>query len=204
MSATSSQAFFPEKPLTLAQSARSLISNTFSPFQQEYRHWPWSQIGTIVVVCVGSYAMYKYLPGPYRRYYMWSTKNFSRQYNQALHAEKEALFNELKNMSIREEGKKVQVVEIGAAHGANMAYYPPRRKKKIPSFHCVHFLFLVVEVICVEPVREFEIYLTQTLRENPHVKCKELLVGDAENISGKSYPRKHSIRSLVFYCSDSR
>ena len=45
--------------------------------------------------------------------------------------------------------------------------------------------FTVVEVICVEPIREFEIYLTQTLRENIHVKCKELLVGDAENISGK-------------------
>jgi hypothetical protein len=47
------------------------------------------------------------------------------------------------------------------------------------------FSILVVEVICVEPIREFEVYLTQTLRQNPHVKCRELLVGDAENISGK-------------------
>jgi len=29
------------------------------------------------------------------------------------------------------------------------------------------------------------VYLTQTLRQNPHVKCRELLVGGAENISGK-------------------
>jgi hypothetical protein len=42
-----------------------------------------------------------------------------------------------------------------------------------------------VEVICVEPIREFEVYLTQTLRQNPHVKCRELLVGGAENVSGK-------------------
>lgn len=125
---SSSQLILPDRSLTLVQSIRSLISNTFAPFQQEYRRWPWSQIGTIVVVCIGSYAMYKYLPGPYRRYYMWSTRNFSRRYNQALHTEKEKLFSELKNLSIREEGKKVQVVEIGAAHGANMAYYPPRRK----------------------------------------------------------------------------
>jgi hypothetical protein len=48
-----------------------------------------------------------------------------------------------------------------------------------------YFSILVVEVICVEPIREFEVYLTQTLRQNPHVKCRELLVGDAENISGK-------------------
>lgn len=53
-----------------------------------------------------------------------------------------------------------------------------------------HLSLIVVEVICVEPIREFEVYLTQTLRENTHVKCKELLVGDAENISGKfSFPR---------------
>ena len=126
---TFSQSFVAEKPLTLVESVRSLISNTFAPFQQEYRHWPWSQIGTIVAVSIGSYTIYKYLPGPYRRYYMSSTKNFSRQYNQALHAEKETLFNELKNVARREE-RKIQVVEIGAAHGANMAYYPPQSRKE--------------------------------------------------------------------------
>ncbi|UJR15933.1 hypothetical protein I4U23_002853 [Adineta vaga] len=156
-----------EKSSSMTDSIRNLISNTFAPFQQEYRHWPWSQIGTIVVVCIGSYAVYKYLPGPYRRYYMSSTKNFSQRYNKVLHSEKETLFNELKNVKTREEGRKIQVVEIGAAHGANMAFYPPNE----------------VEVICVEPMREFEVYLTQTLRQNPHVRCRELLVGGAENIS---------------------
>ena len=122
-----SQPIIVDKPLTLSETIRNLISNIFKPFQQEYRDWPWSQIGTIVVVCIGSYTAYKYLPGPYRRYYMSSTKNFSRRYNEVLHLEKEKLFNELKNVKTREEGRKIQVVEIGAAHGANMTYYPSNR-----------------------------------------------------------------------------
>jgi len=134
-----SQPLVVEKPLTLAESIRSLISNSFAPFQKEYRYWPWSQIGTIVVVCIGSYTLYKYLPGPYRRYYMSSTKNFSDRYNQALHVRKETLFSELKNISTREDGRKIQVVEIGAAHGANMAYYPPHRKRR--RFHLNEILF---------------------------------------------------------------
>ena len=48
------------------------------------------------------------------------------------------------------------------------------------------FPIIGVELICVEPIREFELYLTQTLRENTHVKCRELLVGGAENISGRT------------------
>ena len=118
-----------EEPSSLSESIRSLISNAFAPFQQEYRHWPWTQIGTIVIVSIGSYTLYKYLPGPYRRHYMSSTKNFSVRYNQAMDARKETLFNELKNLETREEGRKIQVLEIGAAHGANMAYYPPHRKR---------------------------------------------------------------------------
>ena len=125
-----SQPLVVDKSLPFTDTIRNLVSNTFAPFQKEYRHWPWSQIGTIVVVCIGSYTLYKYVPGPYRRYYMSSTKNFSVRYNQALHAEKEKLFSELNNITTREEGRKVQVVEIGAAHGANMAYYPPQRKIK--------------------------------------------------------------------------
>ena len=117
-----------EKSLTFTETIRNLISNIFKPFQQEYRQWPWAQIGTIVIVSIGSYTLYKYLPGPYRRYYMSSTKNFSRRYNEALHLEKEKLFNELKDVKTREEGRKIQVVEIGAAHGANMTYYPAHRK----------------------------------------------------------------------------
>jgi hypothetical protein len=133
---------FVEKPLTLSQSVRSLISNIFAPFQQEYRRWPWSQIGTIVFVCIGSYTLYKYLPGPYRRYYMSSTKNFSCRYNQALHIEKERLFDELKTVTTREEGRKIQVVEIGAAHGANMAYYPPHRKMSRFRLNQICFFFV--------------------------------------------------------------
>jgi len=123
-----SQPIIVDEPLTVSETIRYFISNTFAPFQREYRHWPWSHIGTIVVVSIGSYALYKYLPGPYRRYYMSSTRNFSQRYNQALNLEKEKLFNELKNITTREEEGKIQVVEIGAAHGANMAYYPPNRK----------------------------------------------------------------------------
>jgi hypothetical protein len=53
-------------------------------------------------------------------------------------------------------------------------------------YESFQFDFLVVvEVICVEPVREFVKYLRETLQQNPHVKCRELLVGNAENISGK-------------------
>ena len=135
MSATSIHSFsqpllteYPSKSSVLSESIRNLLSNAFAPFKQEYRHWPWSQIGTIVVVCIGSYTLYKYLPGPYRRYYMSSTKNFSRRYNEALHAEKTKLFSELKELKTRDEGRKLQVVEIGAAHGANMAYYPPHSR----------------------------------------------------------------------------
>ncbi|CAF2754406.1 unnamed protein product [Rotaria sp. Silwood2] len=162
-----SQPILTEEPLTVLGTIRNFVSNIFVPFQQDYRYWPWRKIGTVIVVCVGSYVLYKYLPGPYRRYYMSSTRNFSLRYNEALHLEKEKLFNELKNVKIREDGRRIQVVEIGAAHGANMPYYPPH----------------LVEVICVEPIRDFETYLTQTLRQNPHVKCRELLVGGAENIS---------------------
>jgi len=182
-----SQPLIIEKPSSISATIRDLISSAFAPFQKEYRHWPWSHIGTIVVVCIGSYAAYKYLPGPYRRYYMSSTKNFSRRYNEALHLEKEKLFNELKNVKTREEGRKIQVVEIGAAHGANMAYYPPNGKNDKFSFDqfLLISIIIAVEIICVEPIREFEVYLTQTLRQNPHVKCRELLVGGAENISGK-------------------
>jgi hypothetical protein len=126
MSTTNIRSFSQvENHSTVAETIRNLISNTFAPFKQEYRQWPWAQIGTIVVVSVGSYTLYRYLPGPYRRYFMSSTKNFSQRYNQALHLEKEKLFDELKNVKTREEGRKIQVVEIGAAHGANMAYYPP-------------------------------------------------------------------------------
>ncbi|CAF0791523.1 unnamed protein product [Rotaria sp. Silwood1] len=161
------QPILTEEPSTLLGTIRNFVSNIIAPFQQEYRYWPWTKIGTVIVVCVGSYTLYKYLPGPYRRYYMSSTKNFSLRYNKALHLEKEKLFDELKYVKIREEGRRLQVVEIGAAHGANMQYYPPH----------------LVEVICVEPMREFEKYLTQTLRQNPNVQCRELLVGSAENIS---------------------
>lgn len=116
-----------EQPSTISNTIRNLIFDLFAPFQQEYRYWPWFKIGTVIVVCVGSYSLYKYLPGPYRRYYMSSTKNFSSRYNQAVHLEKEKLFNELKNVKTREDGRKLQVVEIGAGHGANMSYYPPHR-----------------------------------------------------------------------------
>lgn len=130
-----------DKPLTFPETIRNLISNTFAPFQREYRQWPWSQIGTIVVVCIGSYTLYKYIPGPYRRYYMSSTKNFSERYNEALRLEKEILFNELNNVKTKEEGKKLQVVEIGAAHGANMAFYPPHRK--IQKYFVRKFIFFL-------------------------------------------------------------
>lgn len=109
-------------------SMRNLISATFAPFSREYRQWPWSQIGTIIVVCFGSYSLYRWLPEPYRRYYMSSTRNFSRRYNQALHHRKQQLFDELKNVQTKEVGKRLQVIEIGAAHGANMIYYPPNRE----------------------------------------------------------------------------
>lgn len=124
----SHQSLITDKPLTFVDSIRNLISNTFAPFQKEYRHWPWSQIGTVVIACVGSYVVYKYVPGTYRRYYMSSTKHFSDRYNKALDEEKERLFDELNRITTREEGRKTQVVEIGAAHGANMKYYPAHRK----------------------------------------------------------------------------
>lgn len=57
---------------------------------------------------------------------------------------------------------------------------------EIASSGLPFFSIIVVELICVEPIREFEVYLTQTLRENTHVKCRELLVGGAENISGRT------------------
>lgn len=134
-----SQSLVTDAPSSLSESVRGLISNALAPFQQEYRHWPWSQIGTVVVVCIGSYTLYKYLPGPYRRYYMSSTKNFSQRYNEALNSEKRTLFDELNHISTREEGRKIQVVEIGAAHGANMAYYPPHGKSD-DSHPFNHFL----------------------------------------------------------------
>ena len=126
-----SQPLIVETPSTSAafsESMRYLISNAFEPFKREYRQWPWSQIGTVAVACVGSYALYRYLPGPYRRYYMSSTRTFSRRYNEALHSEKRKLFDELKKLETRDDGRKLQVVEIGAAHGANMTFYPPHRK----------------------------------------------------------------------------
>jgi hypothetical protein len=130
----------------VSESVRYLISNAFEPFKRDYRHWPWSQMGTIVVVCIGSYTLYRWLPAPYRRYYMLSTRNFSRQYNDALRFEKEKLFNQLTTLTTREEGRKLQVVEIGAAHGANMAFYPPHCKidsicdlqSRILYTFCVH------------------------------------------------------------------
>lgn len=43
----------------------------------------------------------------------------------------------------------------------------------------------MIDLTFVEPVRDFEIFLTETLRQNTHVRCRELLIGGAENISGK-------------------
>lgn len=117
-----------ENSSTLLDSIRNLVSITIAPFQQDYRYWPWKTIGTVAVVCIGSYSLYKYLPGRYRRYYISSTKKFSYRYNKVLDLEKKALFNELKNVKTREEGRKLQVLEIGAGTGANMPYYPPQRK----------------------------------------------------------------------------
>jgi hypothetical protein len=111
-----------------SETIRDLISDIIAPFKQDYRHWPWAQIGTIAVVCIGSYSLYRCLPAPYRRYYMFSTRDFARRYNEAMHTEKERLFSELKSVRTRDEGRKIQVVEIGAAHGANMAYYPHHRE----------------------------------------------------------------------------
>ncbi len=37
----------------------------------------------------------------------------------------------------------------------------------------------------MEPIREFQSYLIDTLKQNPHVKCRELLIGGAEHIAGK-------------------
>lgn len=122
-----SQTLVIDKSPSFGDSIRNLLSNIFAPFQKDYRHWPWSQIGTIVIACAGSYVIYKYGPDTYRRYYMSSTRNFSVLYNQALHAEKERLFHQLLEVPTREEGRKIQVVEIGAAHGANMKFYPANR-----------------------------------------------------------------------------
>ena len=121
----------PSKPgmlSMLSAHVRDLLTRICTPFAREYRQWPWTQMGTITVVCIGSYSLYRWLPGPYRRYFMSSTRNFSCRYNRALHDEKEKLFSELKNIRPREDGKKLQVIEIGAAHGANLAYYPPQRR----------------------------------------------------------------------------
>ncbi|CAF0778607.1 unnamed protein product [Rotaria sordida] len=164
---TFSQSILIEKSPTLLGTIRNFVSNIFVPFQQDYRYWPWIKIGTVIIVCIGSYTLYKYLPGSYRHHYMSSTKNFSLRYNEALHLEKEKLFNELKNVKMRETERRIQVLEIGAAHGANMPYYPP----------------YLVEVICVEPIREFEKDLKETLQQNLHVRCRELLIGNAENIA---------------------
>lgn len=120
--------------VAISDTIRNLLDNLFAPFKRDYRQWPWGYIGTIVVVCVGSYTFYRYIPGPYRRYYMSSTRNFSRRYNQALDVEKKKLFNELTNVPIQEPGKRLHVVEIGAAHGANMPYYPPNCKTSLIFF----------------------------------------------------------------------
>jgi SAM-dependent methyltransferase len=58
----------------------------------------------------------------------------------------------------------------------------------------------VVELICVEPIRDFEVFLTQTLRQNTHVKCRELLIGDAENISGRCFTNKIQNKNDVIVC----
>lgn len=183
----------PSSSETISETIRSLIDNLFTPFKRDYRQWPWGYIGTIVVVCIGSYTFYRYIPGPYRRYYMSSTRNFSRRYNQALDIEKKKLFTELMNLQTREHGKRLHVVEIGAAHGANMSYYPQNRKiirqnlffKMDFSSKSVYFYLIVVDLTVVEPIRDFEVFLTQTLRQNTHVKCLELLIGGAENMSSK-------------------
>lgn len=47
-----------------------------------------------------------------------------------------------------------------------------------------YYYLIVVELICVELIRDFAAPLAEALRENPHVKCRELLVGNAENITG--------------------
>ena len=119
----------PSSSAAISGTIRNLLDNLFAPFKKDYRQWPWGYIGTIVVVCVGSYTFYRYIPGPYRRYYMTSTRNFSRRYNQSLDVEKKKLFSELTNVPIQEPGKRLHVVEIGAAHGANMSYYPANRKR---------------------------------------------------------------------------
>lgn len=127
---------------TVSDTIRNLVAYLFAPFKHDYRQWPWGYMGTIIVVCIGSYTFYRYIPEPYRRYYMSSTRNFSRRYNQALDAEKKKLFNELRTVSIREPANRLHVVEIGAAHGANMSYYPPNRKRIMPLFSHIHICFV--------------------------------------------------------------
>lgn len=126
---------------TISDTIRNLVAYLFAPFKHEYRQWPWGYMGTIIVVCIGSYTFYRYIPEPYRRYYMSSTSNFSRRYNQALDAEKKKLFNELRTVSIREPANRLHVVEIGAAHGANMSYYPPNRKIILSLFSHLNIVF---------------------------------------------------------------
>jgi len=62
--------------------------------------------------------------------------------------------------------KKIQLVEIGCGSGANFRYYPS-----------------TVEVTCVDPLKEWEEYLTEQLKKYRQFRCPELLVGGAENIS---------------------
>ncbi|CAF0843819.1 unnamed protein product [Didymodactylos carnosus] len=145
---------------------RETVSNLIAPFRKEYKDWPWAGIAVVSVVCVGSYSVYKLLPGSYRQFYMYSTAQYVEEYNKALHTYKENLFSQLETIKVQ-KGAKMSVVEIGIGSGANFSFYPRD----------------IVEVVGVDPNREWESYLTDILKKNRHVKCPELLVGNAENIS---------------------
>ncbi|CAF0742644.1 unnamed protein product [Didymodactylos carnosus] len=151
---------------TFGTFVRETVSNLIAPFRKEYKNWPWTEIAVVSVACVGSYTIYKLSPVLYQRFYMYSTAQYVSEYNKVLRAHKEKLFSQLETIK-SSNSAKLNVVEIGVGSGANFPFYPRD----------------IIEVVGVDPNREWESYLTDTLKKNRHVTCPELLVGNAENIS---------------------
>ncbi|XP_066286500.1 thiol S-methyltransferase TMT1A-like [Branchiostoma lanceolatum] len=102
-----------------------------------------------------------------------------RVYNREMDKHKRRLFSNLSERSVERE-----ILEIGAGSGANFQYFPP---ESLLTF--------------VEPNPDFEKYLRQNAKANPHLALKSVIVAMAENMTEVADDSMDDVVSTLVLCS---
>ena len=110
--------------------------------------------------------------------------NFTKKYNDRMHGRKEALFFNGLSQMIKDGGRPIRVLEIGAGTGANFAYYPDG-----------------TTITCLEPSTQYHDKLIESAGRFPLMKWGELLTGFAEDMAMIESGSIDAVVSSLVLCS---